>query len=404
MKWEPLIIDREAAEILRKISEIADQLKEDILKIENIGLFSGKTGICLFFFYYAKLVNRAEYSDLAHDIFGNVFDEITGRDINCTLANGLSGIGWAVEHLVRHHFIQADVDEILRDVDSILHEAMLKYIKEGNYDALHGALSQGLYFLERKSNPGAGDILLELVMELDRISIKDGGHSVKWRSVLEPGKGTTGYNPSLSHGIAGIIYFLSRLKPQGDSRFVVSRLLSGAVRYLAQITQDPGTSLSYFPTWICDGVPLKNSRLAWCYGDLGIGAAIFRAGKSTGNVEWEEMALEILLHTTRRRDLIENFVADAGICHGTAGIAHIYNRLYRETGIDAFKEAARFWFGETMKMAVFDDGYGGFKAFSRRNIWRNSPGILEGAAGIGLVLISAISAIEPYWDRCLLLS
>ncbi|MFM7431585.1 MAG: hypothetical protein ACKO1F_17035, partial [Flammeovirgaceae bacterium] len=38
------------------------------------------------------------------------------------------------------------------------------------------------------------------------------------------------------------------------------------------------------------------------------------------------------------------------------------------------------------------------------NGWVEFDGLLEGSAGIGLALLSAISDIEPKWDRCLLLS
>ena len=34
----------------------------------------------------------------------------------------------------------------------------------------------------------------------------------------------------------------------------------------------------------------------------------------------------------------------------------------------------------------------------------NEYNLLDGIAGIGLSLISAISSIEPQWDECLLLS
>ena len=57
-------------------------------------------------------------------------------------------------------------------------------------------------------------------------------------------------------------------------------------------------------------------------------------------------------------------------------------------------------------MAKIDDGVAGYK------VWRTSEygglqieyAFLEGIAGIGLSLISAISDIDPKWDEYLLLS
>ena len=39
-----------------------------------------------------------------------------------------------------------------------------------------------------------------------------------------------------------------------------------------------------------------------------------------------------------------------------------------------------------------------------KNKWLNSNNLIHGISGIGLSLISAISTIEPKWDRCLLIS
>jgi hypothetical protein len=37
-------------------------------------------------------------------------------------------------------------------------------------------------------------------------------------------------------------------------------------------------------------------------------------------------------------------------------------------------------------------------------VWTPEPGFLDGAAGIGLVLLAAATPVAPAWDRILLLS
>jgi hypothetical protein len=113
-----------------------------------------------------------------------------------------------------------------------------------------------------------------------------------------------------------------------------------------------------------------------------------------------------MLHATKRRGLQKNGVVDAGICHGTAGIAHIFNRFYRDTQLDSFKHATDYWIDQTLKMAKFKDGLAGYKSWQgHENGWKNEYGLLEGIAGIGLVLHSYLHPeIEPTWDSCLLLS
>ena len=72
-----------------------------------------------------------------------------------------------------------------------------------------------------------------------------------------------------------------------------------------------------------------------------------------------------------------------------------------------FKDAADYWFEQTLKMATFEDGLAGFKTLympdSKPN-WVNEYGFLTGVTGIGLALLTYYYEMEPTWDECLLLS
>ena len=103
-------------------------------------------------------------------------------------------------------------------------------------------------------------------------------------------------------------------------------------------------------------------------------------------------------------------VRDCGLCHGAAGVGHIFNRLFQATGEASLAAAARFWFERTLEMRHPDQDIAGFAAFMPdpehpdSHSWIAAPGILEGAAGIGLALLAATTPIEPEWDRMLMLS
>jgi len=51
---------------------------------------------------------------------------------------------------------------------------------------------------------------------------------------------------------------------------------------------------------------------------------------------------------------------EAGLRHGNAGISHIYHRMYRNTGFEAFNASAAYWFDQSLNIAVHQDGYAGF--------------------------------------------
>jgi len=200
---------------------------------------------------------------------------------------------------------------------------------------------------------------------------------------------------------------LAKLYRRGIERKVVSRVLESAVRYLLDQKLGHSDYLSVFPPYVIPGETPADSRLAWCYGDLGIGAALYQAGVLADNPKWKAEALKVLKHSASRRDLEVNSVFDASVCHGAAGVAHIFNRMFQYTREEEFKDATLYWLKQTMDFALFDDGIAGFKVWHGREAdgkWVNDLNMLSGVAGVGLVLLSAVSDIEPGWDQCLLLS
>ena len=97
-----------------------------------------------------------------------------------------------------------------------------------------------------------------------------------------------------------------------------------------------------------------------------------------------------------------------GLCHGAAGLGHIFNRLFQASGEEVFRDAACSWFEHTLNFKLANEGFGGFLFYRVTEedgaTWEAEPGILEGAAGIALALLAASTSIEPAWDRMLLVS
>jgi len=323
MTWTTISNNELKRKLESKTSEIADVLLNMPLEsIESISLMSGKTGIALFLFYYAKFSGDKKCYHHAQLLISSIFDEINSGKTYYTFAGGLAGIGWTINHLNQYKLFETYDDDPLSDIDQFLYNMMMMEIRSGNYDYLHGALGVGLYFL-KVLNEKRSRSLKKLINELDKNSSKTENGGICWISSMTHDKEEKACNLGLSHGIASIIAFLGKAYAKNISKEKTGKLLSGAVNFLLRNEQDISKKLSYFPNWaVKDGNP-QPSRLAWCYGDLGIASALFSAAKSTSNKVWEEKALEILRYSTKRTNLIENAVKDAGLCHGTAGIAHI---------------------------------------------------------------------------------
>jgi hypothetical protein len=95
---------------------------------------------------------------------------------------------------------------------------------------------------------------------------------------------------------------------------------------------------------------------------------------------------------------------DAGLCHGSAGLAHLFNRMYQMTAEPTLADAARFWIERTLELcSAAAPGRDTALSDSAGSAWKG-PGLLEGAAGIALALEAACTTTEPIWDQMLLVS
>lgn len=220
---------------------------------------------------------------------------------------------------------------------------------------------------------------------------------------------TEEYNLSMSHGISSIFVILSKLYkiPLFEhQKQQIRELLTGGIHYLLSQQIDPSRYGSYF-SYVSDknGPDLKKTRLAWCYGDLGISTALWQAGKALDFQEWMNKAEEILRFAAyHRRDLKDNLVVDAGLCHGTAGIAAVFYRMWWNTGNPVLKTATDYWIQQTLDMAHYEYGLAGYLALGPSHRWQKCDNLLEGIAGIGLVLLYYLQNTKPIWDECLLIS
>jgi lantibiotic biosynthesis protein len=386
----------------KKVEEISLILNKKY-KTGEIGLYGGNAGVSLFLMLYTQTTNKNNKQ--AVQLLENCIDLINRGSNFHTFCTGISGFLWTLNYLGKNDFInKKDIENLFTDTNIFLYNRMNKDIETGNFDFLHGATGVAYYFSDRiEDNTSIHAYLKSYIDELEKACIIEEDGSIKWLSIIDYKTGEKGFNFSMSHGMASIIALLSKFYKKDICKEKSLFLLNGVIKYLLKNKNDVSKLNCYFPNYINKNS--NKSRLAWCYGDLGIAVALYNAAKTLNDSSLEDFALEVLLYSTKRKGLENESVIDAGLCHGSAGIAHIYNRMFWNTKNIEFKNAAEFWFNETIKMAKFDDGLAGYKAYlGIDDGWQNAFGLLEGIAGIGIALDSWTTQKEPKWDECLLLS
>jgi rhamnogalacturonyl hydrolase YesR len=201
-----------------------------------------------------------------------------------------------------------------------------------------------------------------------------------------------------------VVAVLARMCARAELRSRAEALLSPAVRWLLAQRNDgsAGTCFSYYAG------RTSSSRIAWCYGDPGVALALMAAAQVAGERTWRDAALSLTRHSIDV-DFETTQVVDASLCHGGAGLLHFFGRMYNATGDDRHAAAARDWLRWTLDFRATKPGATGFASLQPRTLdaadkdWVDDPGLLMGAAGVGLALLAAIATREPGWDAPLLM-
>jgi len=392
-------------DIKLKVDQIAECIFDKVHKqeAESFGLYSGEFGILLFLLYYARYTQNEKHFTITQDYAEKLMQQFVEKEKQHTFCSGLSGILYLFEFLREKEIIDLDVSQVQSTLDYYIIFRMRHDIRHKYFDYMHGALGVGLYFLKRKTNT---EYLQELIDFMHHTAEKDIQNQMfKWESVVDHEKNLLGYNLSMSHGISSIIIFLSRVVNIGMDDVKIREMLHGAVNYVLSQEKDVAQFGSFFPSFILKNTQedISKSRMAWCYGDLGIGLALWQAGIAIGKRDWKEKGFEIILQSTKRRTFNETIVIEAGICHGSAGIAMIYRRMFIETHRNEFEEAFLYWIVQTLNFSRFEDGLVGYKTHVKGD-WECDYSLLTGVSGIGLLLLSYLEKDQQEWDELFLLS
>lgn len=255
----------------------------------------------------------------------------------------------------------------------LYHKELRALIKEDNVNATD--LVGGVV--------GLGRYLLQLDQEWAQEFVVVVLNRLRQRCVLVDSWGDRpplGVDLGLAHGLPGLVSFVADAVGCGliEKTWLVQ--LTEVLRSCKLLVQN-----SHYPYVAGEA---KESRLAWCYGDLSVALSLLKAGRACQDHSLVEEALS-LVKATAARSMASSRITDASLCHGIAGVAHCFNWAYVLSGEPSAIEAARRWFALQFQ-ADF-------------NMPINHFGFLEGITGNRLALLAAIGA-QPHWDAMLLLS
>lgn len=398
--WRPLLsgpLRDRAMETVHRLA--ADLDRWDVSASQDASLASGSAGIAVCHAAMARAGHDDRAGDLACARLDEAVDLLSRAPMVASLYSGFTGIAWASE-LVDRLLGEADDDR-----NDGIDQALAGWLSrsqgdDGPYDLIHGLTGLGVYALARWPRAGAVQVLSGVLDQLARRARHDDDGIYWWtpptllfgpRRELHPdGEVDLG----VAHGVAAVIPLLARARTVGLAPGTVDALLDSAVRWLSAHLLDTPSGPA-LPSFVAPASPPEPARTAWCYGSPGVSAAVLLAALDTGERDWYDLAVRLGLEAAARPP-DRTGVVDAGLCHGSAGVGHLFNRLHQLTGIPEFEDAARFWLLRTLDMCSTPLSHG-------TPAWSGS-GVLEGASGVVLALLAACTDDEPVWDRMFLVS
>jgi lantibiotic biosynthesis protein len=414
--WRPILSGTAARQALQAVDAIAESIASmtAVPGERDPSLGRGQAGLALLYAWLARTRRLPQADVLARQCLDQAIEVVSTQAMNASLYGGFTGVAWAAELVDR--LLDADAEDRGEAVD----DALLRLLSRSDrwsapYDLVVGLTGLGVYALQRYPRPVAAECLRRVVERLHECAQHD-EHGLYWwtppaeildeesRKQYPSGRADLG----VAHGVAGAVGLLGGICGAGVEQAAARPLLKGAVSWLLahSVPTEAGPT---FPVWVAPAFEPWPARCAWCYGDPGIAAALLLAARGVGDAGWEQTAVALACRAAER-PASETGVVNANFCHGAAGLAHLYNRMYQATGEPKLGRAARYWLERTLGFYRRARDAGGRWAQGnwdpgRRERWTwTGIELVEGAAGVALVLLAAATSVEPTWDRMFLVS
>ncbi len=413
MAWTPLLEGPDFSVAREWIAAIGDALTE--MPPPDYSLAGGDSGTALFLARAEEAGLGARYGEASRARFERAAEALSEAELDFTLYSGFTGAAFA-NQLVHAHGLATGrgVENLEEDpneeIDAALEELLGAESWHGHFDLVSGLAGFGAYASLRLSYP-SGPRILERVVALlgaEAVAVPGGKAWLTPTPYLPPwrGQGAEGFDLGVAHGLGGVIGVLVTAVNSGVAGSLSKALLEGALGALeaAARSSPPGTLPSMGGN---APVGTEPARSGWCYGAVGMAPVLVGAGRALNEPRLEAWGLR-LAREALEIPFEKSGVRDACLCHGALGNALIYQRLWALSGDPRLRQGAIDWFRKGFAMrGPAGARFGGVTQWNAQLTPAADdpcPGLLMGAAGVGLALLAATTDAPPDWDRFLLVS
>jgi lantibiotic modifying enzyme len=404
--WRPILAGDARARALKLVDEVAERIdacRADIAG--DVSLSAGAAGLAVF---YAQLERAGRGGEqTAGSLLDEAMDGVATQPLGPSLYAGFPGVAWSVDYV-------SDALELPEDPLAAVDETLVGALDRADwdrapYDLIYGLVGIGVYAMARWPRANSAEMLTLVTRHLSNRARRGDDGAYWWTPpelLLGPRRTQS---PSgvvdlgVAHGMAGVVPLLARAGRLGAGGSAVTELADAAAKWLLRHAVPDELGGGTIPAFVASPSDARPARSAWCYGDPGVSATLLLAAADIG-CPWALPAQQLAVRAAERPERSCG-VVDAGFCHGSAGLAHLFNVMYQLTGERVLRSAATTWLDRTLN--TVSAGLRRESALTVQQVpqlpW-NGLGLLEGLAGIALVLLAASTPVTPSWDAMFLVS
>ena len=348
------------------------------------GLYSGRSGIALFFAAVARASGRSSFATLARRAISPIrvaIDRATPRvplELDATGIGAGNGIASIAYGLVKIGHLLDDT-AIIEDARLLLTTMTTNAIKDDRQlDVMGGAAGAILGLLAVHAATGDAALLDKAHLAGIHLLRRRAGRPRAWSTF--DGRPLTGF----SHGAAGISLALSRLHAVTRE----GKFLDAAREGLAYESSVFDTTAKNWPDLRDANIKGPLRFLAqWCHGAAGIGLARLGCAETIGTRPLQD-DIDAALKASIARGLGD---VD-GLCCGNCGRIELLLEASRRLGVPAWEQAATRLASAVVLKARQSSGY---RQFGELACALSGPSFFTGTSGIGYALLRLVRPELP---------
>jgi hypothetical protein len=370
---------------------------------QSMSLLQGIGGLPILYLQLYKNTRSRSYLKKMDVIFDQLIDSLQRSEPSVTFCEGIAGVSLMLNYMHKEtSYNKSTVSELIGILDTIMFRFYRQHNAFYDLDFLHGSAGILVAWLSKKSSSAKVFTEVKQLMpkfiEALEIYLNNLDAEPNPKKIV---------NCGMAHGLISQIMILSMYSSKfGDKQYLP--LIEKMVSLMIAVQYKGNNVLkSVFPSIVNlndDSADYKYIvPLGWCYGDTTASLGLAKAGEVLQDKNIVNYARQIALRSISRETDTQAIIYDASFCHGSASIAHSYNKWRWQTNDPAFSTAYEKWIGRTLELCQFEDGIGGFKKFEGDK-YTPETGLLDGAAGVAMVLSDYVYDQKSTWDSAFLLS